>query len=1121
MTDQLRIALLGGLHITRGGSPLCDFTSKKSAALLSYLATTARPHTREAISGLLWGDSSEDRARASLRTVLWDLRQHVAPFLVIDRQRVAFDQDSPHWLDVAEFSHRIETTLSHPANAGQEERGNALTDNQVDALQAAVSLYLGDFMAGFYVSDAPDFEEWVVKKREWARQLAMQALHCLVAHYTAQGTYLTGIDTATRLLEIAPWKEEAHRQLMRLLALGGQRGAALAQYETCRHSLAKELGVEPTVETQLLYQRIQAGEPLRGQEETHSTPSPPRRSPPRHNLPPRATAFVDRQDELAQLGRRLLDPAHRLLTLAGPDGIGKTRLALAAGQSAVGAFEHGVWFVPLTTDDIEISVGLFRLDRVTRGEREGHSTSSPALPLDIARALHVTFTAASPPATQLLDYLRHRRMLLILDDAQPTTAQIDGINDILRRAPYVTLLVTSRRPLSAPDEYLLRLARLPVPPSPARRSPEDALAFGSVQLFSERARRAWGSFKLDANDAHDVVRICEVVQGIPLAIELAAAWVDRLSPAAIARSLQRGVGRIADAQPEIPGYLRSVRAAFAHAWQQLSQPAQLSLARLAVFQDTFTCDAASAVAGITSPDLNVLVERSLLHRPAAGRYAWHPLLRQLALEQLEEMARGVEGSSGAEDRSTHAEAIGACHRDYYLDLVARSAPSLHGPQPQTPLAEIRREWGNVRLAWQRAVADASVHLLVRSLSGLSRSLLLAGPFREGEDLFGAAARSLRDDPRVLEHSQGPELLGRLWVEQARLMNEQARHDQALGAARKALDLIRAHGLSDLPLGAAVRREWGKALSSRGDYTAASAQLGQALAQARDAGAADLEAGCLHRLGIIALLQERYAQARAGLEPALHHYQAAGDRRGEANVVNDLGIVALEERRYAAARSHLQQALHLFQAISDRRGTGAAHNALGRLAIARGEYPVAAAHCDQALGIAHDLGDQQGEAQALTSCALLLLHEGQDEAAWNRSLQAAELARSLGDRATEGRALTVLGHTFMELEMPTQAGRAYQQALHLQRELGQPNLAAESLAGLASISLAQGDTAQAQAAVEEILTQLGTGGLKGANEPIRVYLTCYQILQANGDPRAAEVLSAASSIFDHLSRVPGS
>jgi tetratricopeptide (TPR) repeat protein len=234
----------------------------------------------------------------------------------------------------------------------------------------------------------------------------------------------------------------------------------------------------------------------------------------------------------------------------------------------------------------------------------------------------------------------------------------------------------------------------------------------------------------------------------------------------------------------------------------------------------------------------------------------------------------------------------------------------------------------------------------------------------------------------------------------------------------------------------------------------------------------------------------------------------------------LGVVALEERRHTAARSQLQQALYLFQAIGDRRGTGAAHNTLGRLAVALGDYPTAQAHCRQALDIARDVGDPQAEARALMHFALLLLHEGHNEAAWNHSLQAVELARALGDRAVEGRALIVLGHAFTELEMPAQAARAYEQALHLQRDLGQPNLAAESLAGLARVRFAQGDASQAQACVDEILTQLRNDGLQGANEPIRVYLTCYQILQANGDPRAAEVLTAASSIFDQVNDLPG-
>jgi tetratricopeptide (TPR) repeat protein len=270
---------------------------------------------------------------------------------------------------------------------------------------------------------------------------------------------------------------------------------------------------------------------------------------------------------------------------------------------------------------------------------------------------------------------------------------------------------------------------------------------------------------------------------------------------------------------------------------------------------------------------------------------------------------------------------------------------------------------------------------------------------------------------------------------------------------------------------------------------------------------------LVRLGIVELESEELGRAQEHLDEAFSLYEKLEDSRGRSQLLNALALTAARRADLAAARTYAQEALSVSQTIGDRGLESVAHTNLGSIANAREDYETATSHCAQALRIARQLGDPRAEAQALTELALAHLREGKKEAAWRRSLLAVELARASGDRAIEARALLVSGHAFTELEMTDQALDAYEQARQLQARLGQSGQMIESVAGLARVSLASGDLAEAQAFVEEILSRLKECGLAGVGEPLRVYLACYQVLEANHDPRARDVLITASGLYE--------
>ena len=581
MTQRLRVTLLGDLQVTLDGALVDDFTSKKSLALLSYLAITRRTHTREVLSGLLWGESSTSQARASLRTVLWDLRQRLAPFISADRQTISFNWGPSCWVDVLVLRETIADALSCPGEApeGDGERP-LLTDDRVGALEEAVSLYHGDFMAGFFVSDAPHFEDWMLEERERARQAVLRALHRLLLHYERRHSYRSAIDVASRLLTIAPWQEEIHRALMRLLALDGQRSAALVQYETCRRMLAEELDVEPTVKTRLLYRRIKAGKPL-GQERTDSAPSSLDLNLEHPDLRFEGPALIDRDDAVSTLMQMLSEPEGRLVTLVGADGVGKTRLAWSVAERLAPSFDQGVRVVPAAVDDVA---------GTPSGAANGRADSvwDPApdsrLALKIARALDLPISARAPVPKQLLDHLGHREALLVLDGFEPSRAVIGFVLDVLRRAPYVRILVVANRALDVEVEQILQLGGLDLPPRPAdgRRAwerPEELTTYASVRLFVERASQTDPGFKLTPANARHVIGLCRSAAGLPLAIELVAAWVDQVPAAQLAGAIAYRLESFGAGRAQGPSAGQVLKAAFSTVWDQLSLSRRRALSR--------------------------------------------------------------------------------------------------------------------------------------------------------------------------------------------------------------------------------------------------------------------------------------------------------------------------------------------------------------------------------------------------------------------------------------------------------------------------------------------------------------------------------------------------------------
>ena len=1011
--SRLSLYFLGSFQVILDGKPVSTFRSDKVRALLAYLASESdRSHLREALAGVLWPDMPIQVARKNLRLSLHRLRQPLddlesEPALVqITRETVQFNMTGS-WLDVNAFTEIFKGVESH------QHHNLETCSSCVSRLEEAVELYRGDFLQGFYLEENLAFSEWVLLKRETLHRRTLWALHYLTAYYQLRGEYGRALNYAWRQLELEPWREEAHRQVMEILARRGERSAALAQYEVCCRILAEELGAEPTEETTTLYGRIRAV--VTG----------------RHNLPGQPTSFVGREEELAEAVRLLENPECRLLTIVGPGGIGKTRLALEAAAAKVDSFLEGVYFVPLAPVD-----------------------SVAFLVSAIADTLRFSFSGSQNPQLQLLNYLHEKELLLILDNFEHLLEGIGLLAEILKKSPKVKLLATSRERLNLSWEWCFEIGGLKVPTGEATNGyePED---YSAVQLFQQAAKRVRKRFSFTDRDKLAAVRICQLVEGMPLGIELAAAWVGTYTCEEIAHEMARNLSFLETSLQDIPERHRSLRATFEHSWNLLTPSEQQIFVKLSVFHRGFQHAAAEKIAGASRFALKSLVDKSLLRFVPPGRYEIHELLRQYAVEWL----AGVP-ELWASVRDQHCR--------YYVNFLQNWAAALSGAGAAEAQAAIKAEIENVRAAWDWGVRQKKLEEIEQSLDSLAHYYLLAGPFQEGEMLIRTAVdrvRELVDNLDTLKRDEQM-LLSRLLIEQARFLNRQSIYDQSITTVQEAIDL--AQTIQEAGIEAAGYLQWGQALLSLGKYDAARLRLEQALALSRDESIRQVEVDTLHSLGVACFEQGRYPDAKNYYKQALEIYRAIGDSRGEAGSLRSLGLVSWFQGSDSKARDYLEHALAIFREIGDRHGTALQLHNLGRVSLEQGNYPQAGEYFDQALRIFHEIGGRQSASWALLNLGRASLYQGDYPQAKEFCDQALRIFREISARQGEGLALLNLGGIFCQQGDYAEAGVLLNKALLICREIGDRQSESWTLSYLADLAIAQGDHSGARAYQEQTL-----------------------------------------------------
>jgi predicted ATPase/DNA-binding XRE family transcriptional regulator len=628
------------------------------------------------------------------------------------------------------------------------------------------------------------------------------------------------------------------------------------------------------------------------------------------NLPTLPTPLIGRETELAALARLLRDPQCRLLTLIGPGGIGKTRLAIESASAQQKLFPDGAFFVSLA------------------------SLASPQfIAPAVADALDLAFSGPLDPKMQLLTHLRQKRLLLLLDNFEHLLEGGELLAELLQGAPGVKLLVTSRERLNLQGEWLFDLQGLPAPPPDQIDGIE---AYSAVGLFMQSARRIQPGFALKTEEQPLVAHICRLIEGMPLAIELAAAWTRVLSCAQIAAEIECNLDFLAGAARDAPGRQRSLRATFDHSWKLLTQDERQVLCRLAVFQGGFEREAAEQIAGASLPIISALVDKSLLRREKDGRYDLHEVVRQYALAHLTDEA-GREPAT--RDR----------HCQFYLGLLQSRESALKNAALRQALRELTDEIDNIRAAWAWAVERKKFELIGPSVTGFGRLFELGGWLSDGIEYMEPVAQALRANPKDKAQQQ---VLGQTLAYQALLFFRWGRFSQALSLFDDSLTFLRPLNNPALLTHSLVYS--GIILHLNGEITPAQTRLAEGLACAEAAGDAWFAAYARLNQGYIASLLGRYEEGYEEMRASLALMRAIGDPHALTLGLNFISPTIIHLGRYEEAEACLQESLALCTELGNRWGIGTAYRFLGLAALAQNKLPEAETLIHYSLDVFNDL-----------------------------------------------------------------------------------------------------------------------------------------------------------------------
>jgi predicted ATPase/DNA-binding SARP family transcriptional activator len=952
--------MLGPLRLIRGDQTLTRFGTQKAAALLAFLALRPGPHPRETVIDAFWPDMDLSAGRNNLNTALSALRHILEPagvrkgaVLVTSHAHVGLAAAAVT-TDIGDFERLL-------AQAARSET----SADRADLLGRALALYGGDFQPGNY-------QDWAVRESERLQARRVEALNQQSDDLEALGLFAKAAEATRLRLETDPYEETAHVGLIRRLVRSEQLGAARDAADRFERFFREEFGSPlSAVSRKTLAELLPLSLPAQGSSPKPAahrrSPAPPTpESPPRvpsvpmkvettgtaaPSLPFWLSRFFGRETELAYLAAMLLSQKNptdgpemplrpcRLVTLVGPGGAGKTRVSVEFARQATERFGYWCAFVPLA--DL---------------------TTPEQIPPQIAQSLRLPPAREVRPLDQITSFLRERDRpgapppLLILDNLEhlleadertldaPGQTVIETVQTLLQDAPGLIILTTSRHRLGIKGERIVPVGPLPIPDVPDDTAGPDSLAgmlgVPSVRLYVDRAQAVRPDFGLTVVNAPAIAALCRMLEGSPLALELAASWVRLIPPRKMWERLAQGQTLPEGRHSDLPNRHRSLSAALDWSWRLLTERQRRLLSQVSVFRGGWTSETAESVC--EDPDalslLADLHEASLVMatetESGETRYGLLETVRQYASERLRD--------SGEEERTRSR------HIAHFLAMAEEGEQELLGPDQKVWLERLEIEHDNLRTALDSCKVQSD-----------------------------AAEQGLRLSAA----------LGKFWRVRGYLTEGLTRLHDALARTAKAAPAIRANALY----------EAGAIANYQGDHKETRRLLEECLEIRRGIGDRTGCAGPLRMLGIVARQRGDYDAARTYLTESLSLYQEAGDNSGAVGTITSLGNLAMADGDLEAAQALYTQSLPLYRTNADRRGTAVALGNLGNVASARGEHVLAKEQLRQALDIYAELGDSRSCAITQHSQSVVAIKLGDNVGAMDLLRQCLKSYRKLGDR----------------------------------------------------------------------------------------------------------------------------